>query len=138
MCQAAALETTQGRAPGRPQNSMVESAATEVSLFRQLRLLVTTCVASVGALFWSMILLFMLKVGFALIVCQALQGFILDVNANLETRMEINNLYGSFLKALHLGTLEMEEWHLFFCTVYGGSTSWIFLGSGELISLIGD
>eukprot|EP00434_Breviolum_minutum_P020198 symbB.v1.2.017811.t1/scaffold1395.1/size121899/3 len=72
-----------------------------VALFRQLRLLVTTCVASIGALFWSMILLFMLKVGFALIMCQALQGYILDSSANMDTRLEMNNLYGSFSKALY-------------------------------------
>ncbi|CAK9045817.1 unnamed protein product [Durusdinium trenchii] len=72
-----------------------------VSLFRQLRLLVGTCVASIGALFWSMVLLFMCKVGFALIVCQALQGFIMDDNANLDTRLEMNNLYGSFTKSMY-------------------------------------
>ena len=72
-----------------------------VALFRQLRLLVATCVASIGALFWSMVLLFMLKIGFALVMAQALQGFVLDDNANMDTRLEVNNLYGSFSKALY-------------------------------------
>lgn len=72
-----------------------------LAVFRQLRLLVGTCVASIGALFWSMVLLLVLKLGFALIICQALQGFIVDANADLDARMEMNTLYGSFLKALY-------------------------------------
>ncbi|CAE7023046.1 Cacna1g [Symbiodinium natans] len=72
-----------------------------VALFRQLRLLVGTCLASIGALFWSMVMLFLIKLGFALIICQALQGYILDEANDLDTRLEMNNLYGSFLKALY-------------------------------------
>jgi len=72
-----------------------------VNLFRQLRLLVGTCVASMGALFWSMVLLILLKLGFALVICQALQGFIMDDQQNMETRLLMNNLYGNFLKALY-------------------------------------
>ncbi|CAK9106609.1 Voltage-dependent T-type calcium channel subunit alpha-1G, partial [Durusdinium trenchii] len=71
-----------------------------LTMFRQLRLLVGTCVASIGALFWSMVLLLVLKLGFALIICQALQGFIMDPAA-AGLRLEMNNLYGSFLKALY-------------------------------------
>ncbi|CAE7402736.1 Scn11a [Symbiodinium pilosum] len=72
-----------------------------VALFRQLRLLVGTCIASIGALFWSMVMLFLVKLGFSLIICQAIQGFILDDQNDLDTRLEMNNLYGSFLKALY-------------------------------------
>ncbi|CAK9027338.1 unnamed protein product [Durusdinium trenchii] len=72
-----------------------------LTMFRQLRLLVGTCVASIGALFWSMVLLLVLKLGFALIICQALQGFIMDPAADRDARLEMNNLYGSFLKALY-------------------------------------
>ncbi|CAE7896910.1 Sodium channel protein type 10 subunit alpha [Symbiodinium microadriaticum] len=72
-----------------------------VALFRQLRLLVTTCVASIGALFWSMVMLFLIKLGFALIICQALQSYILDESNDMDTRLEMNWLYGSFLKALY-------------------------------------
>lgn len=72
-----------------------------VQLFRQLRLLVGTCVASIGALFWSMVLLMVLKVGFALVICQALQPVILDPTTEDVTRLEVNRLYGSFLKALY-------------------------------------
>lgn len=60
-----------------------------------------TCVASIGALFWSMVLLMVLKVGFALVFCQALQPVILDPNTVESTRLEVNRLYGSFLKALY-------------------------------------
>lgn len=72
-----------------------------VQLFRQLRLLVGTCIASIGALFWSMILLMVMKVGFALIICQALQGVVMDPGTEESTRIEVNRLYGSFLKALY-------------------------------------
>ena len=48
-----------------------------------------------------MVLLMVLKVGFALIICQALQGVILDPNTEDTTRQEVNRLYGSFLKALY-------------------------------------
>ncbi|CAE7896908.1 Sodium channel protein type 11 subunit alpha [Symbiodinium microadriaticum] len=72
-----------------------------VNMFRQLRLLVGTCVASMGALFWSMVLLCLLKLGFALVICQALQGFIMDDSHDMATRLEMNNLYGNFLKAFY-------------------------------------
>ena len=42
-----------------------------------------------------------LKVGFALVFCQALQPVILDPNTVESTRLEVNRLYGSFLKALY-------------------------------------
>ncbi|CAE7451133.1 CACNA1H, partial [Symbiodinium pilosum] len=71
-----------------------------VSLFRQLRILVGTCVASIGALFWSMVLLVVLQIGFALAMCQALQLFILDAGQDLDTRLEMHTLYGSFGRAL--------------------------------------
>lgn len=72
-----------------------------VTIFRQLRLLVGTCIASIGALFWSMVLLMVLKVGFALIICQALQGYVLDDHQDLDTRLLVNNLYGDFGKAFY-------------------------------------
>ena len=34
---------------------------------------VGTCVASIGALFWSMVLLLVLKLGFALIICRLVE-----------------------------------------------------------------
>ncbi len=73
----------------------------KVSAFRQLRMLVKTCVASIGALGWSMVLLLLLKLSFALAICQALQGYIQDENENYESRMELYVFYGSFLRALY-------------------------------------
>jgi len=73
----------------------------KVAAFRQLRMLVKTCVASVGALGWSMVLLLLLKLSFALAICQALQGYIQDEAENYESRMELYVFYGSFLRALY-------------------------------------
>jgi len=72
-----------------------------VAAFRQLRMLVKTCVASIGALGWSMVLLLLLKLSFALAICQALQGYIQDETENYESRMELYVFYGSFSRALY-------------------------------------
>lgn len=72
-----------------------------VSLFRQLRILVGTCIASLGALFWSMVLLMILQIGFALAICQALQLFITDPAANLADRLELREYYGNFLATMY-------------------------------------
>jgi len=72
-----------------------------VSLFRQLRILVGTCVASIGALFWSMVLLMVLQIGFALAICQALQLFIADEREELADRLEMRQYYGNFLKTVY-------------------------------------
>jgi len=72
-----------------------------VSAFRQLRVLVATCLASIGALIWSMILLVVLKVAVSLMAGQALQTFILDENEDLDARIEMNTLYGSFTKSFY-------------------------------------
>ena len=50
-----------------------------LSLFRQLRHLVGTCIASVGAMFWSIVLLVLCQLTFALMACQALQPFIMTL-----------------------------------------------------------
>ena len=72
-----------------------------LSLFRQLRHLVGTCVASIGALFWSIVLILLCQLTFALIICQALQPFILDDQADFEARLQMNSWYGSFFKAMY-------------------------------------
>lgn len=71
-----------------------------VAVFRELRLLVSSMLASLGTLFWSIVLLLVVKVGFALMISQALQDFVLDEGQDLDTRKLINSFYGSFLKAL--------------------------------------
>ena len=70
-------------------------------VFRQLKLLVRTCIASIGALFWSLVLLLLLNIAFALMISQALQTFILDDSADLEARLVMNEWYGSFTKSFY-------------------------------------
>ena len=72
-----------------------------LSIFRQLRHLVGTCIASIGALFWSIVLLMLCQLTFSLMICQALQPFILNDQADFETRKVMNNWYGSFFKAMY-------------------------------------
>ena len=70
-------------------------------VFRQLKLLVRTCVASIGALFWSLVLLLLLNIAFALMISQALQTFILDDAADLDARLQMHEFYGSFTKSFY-------------------------------------
>ena len=70
-------------------------------VFRQLKLLVRTCVASIGALFWSLVLLLLLNIAFALMISQALQTFILDDSADMDARLQMNDWYGSFTKSFY-------------------------------------
>ena len=70
-----------------------------LSIFLPLRVLVGTCVASLGAFFWSLILLLVLKITFALIVSQALQSWILDETQDMSARLQIHAMYGSFFES---------------------------------------
>ena len=72
-----------------------------VAAFRQVRVLIASCMASVGALGWSMVLLLVMQLSFALVICQALQGFIQDDNADYDARLLLYGLYGSFFRALY-------------------------------------
>ena len=72
-----------------------------VAAFRQVRILIASCVASVGALGWSMVLLLVMQLSFALVICQALQGFIQDDKADYDARLLLYSLYGSFFRALY-------------------------------------
>lgn len=66
-----------------------------------LRALVSTCIASIGALFWSMILLFLCKAMCALVLSQTVHSFIMDSDDNLDIRIFVNHYYGSFVKAMY-------------------------------------
>ena len=57
-----------------------------LSMLRQLRQLVATCIASIGALFWSLVLLLFLKLIFALMLSQMMQLYIQDPEENYEER----------------------------------------------------
>eukprot|EP00439_Symbiodinium_sp_Y106_P015806 s1723_g2.t1 len=72
-----------------------------VNLFRQLRVLISACISSLSALFWSLVLMVLLELGFTIIICQSLQEYILDEQQDLETRRAISVLYGSFGRALY-------------------------------------
>lgn len=48
-----------------------------------------------------MVLLLLLKLGFALAISQALQGYIQDLEASYDSRILIYDYYGSFLRALY-------------------------------------
>lgn len=72
-----------------------------VAAFRQVRVLIASCMASVGALGWSMVLLLVMQLSFALVICQALQGFIQDDKADYDARLLLYSLYGSFFRALY-------------------------------------
>mmetsp|Transcript_42148 Transcript_42148/g.98320 ORF Transcript_42148/g.98320 Transcript_42148/m.98320 type:complete len:544 (-) Transcript_42148:110-1741(-) len=72
-----------------------------VNLFHPLRVLLSTCIASIGALFWSMTLLLVLKLGFSLLICQAIHPFLVDTTLELATRNEMYLLYGSFWNTMY-------------------------------------
>eukprot|EP00438_Fugacium_kawagutii_P014995 Skav227493 [mRNA] locus=scaffold282:113848:117214:+ [translate_table: standard] len=90
-----------------------------VAAFRQVRILIASCMASVGALGWSMVLLLVMQLSFALVICTALQGFIQDDAADYQDRLLLYNLYGSdgldpwLVMAFDVdgdGTLSPQEW----------------------------
>ncbi|CAJ1339974.1 unnamed protein product [Effrenium voratum] len=72
-----------------------------MTLFRPLRVLASTFVASIGALFWSMVLLMILKFISALLLVQSLHGFIVDDTQEFEARKLMNEYYGSGWRAVY-------------------------------------
>lgn len=66
-----------------------------------LRALVSTCIASGGALAWSMILLFLCKAMCALILSQTVHSFIMFSLDDLEVRIFAQEYYGSFFRAMY-------------------------------------
>lgn len=70
-------------------------------IFGQLRMLLATTIASMGAFFWSILLLFMFQVSFSLIISQLIHAPIVDATNNLQTREWLNARYGSFFKTLY-------------------------------------
>eukprot|EP00930_Biecheleria_cincta_P059272 TRINITY_DN45017_c0_g1_i1.p1 TRINITY_DN45017_c0_g1~~TRINITY_DN45017_c0_g1_i1.p1 ORF type:complete len:564 (-),score=85.95 TRINITY_DN45017_c0_g1_i1:167-1831(-) len=71
------------------------------TLFRQLRILVKTIIASVSAVVWSLVVLLLAQVTYALIPCQALHTFIVDDANDYESRIWVNRTFGSFSKSLY-------------------------------------
>eukprot|EP00931_Biecheleriopsis_adriatica_P005152 TRINITY_DN10669_c0_g1_i1.p1 TRINITY_DN10669_c0_g1~~TRINITY_DN10669_c0_g1_i1.p1 ORF type:complete len:530 (-),score=73.75 TRINITY_DN10669_c0_g1_i1:97-1686(-) len=72
-----------------------------LKLFRQLRVLASTFAASVGALFWSMVVLAIYMCIGALLLSQSLHGFIVDPEMDADMRVWVNNRYGNARKAFY-------------------------------------
>ncbi|CAE7397970.1 Scn10a [Symbiodinium natans] len=72
-----------------------------VKLFRQLRILTYTILASVGALFWSMMLLLLLNAVGGMVLSQALQSYILDTEQPHGDRQLVFKLFGDSARAMY-------------------------------------
>eukprot|EP00930_Biecheleria_cincta_P034240 TRINITY_DN23677_c0_g1_i1.p1 TRINITY_DN23677_c0_g1~~TRINITY_DN23677_c0_g1_i1.p1 ORF type:complete len:607 (-),score=91.72 TRINITY_DN23677_c0_g1_i1:20-1840(-) len=70
-------------------------------IFGQLRMLLATCLASMGAFAWSVALLFLFQVSFSLIISQLLHSTIVDSSNDVLLRQWLNDRYGSFFKSLY-------------------------------------
>mmetsp|Transcript_126139 Transcript_126139/g.251942 ORF Transcript_126139/g.251942 Transcript_126139/m.251942 type:complete len:584 (-) Transcript_126139:108-1859(-) len=68
--------------------------------FQELRILLKTMQASVMAVFWSMCMMFLFMLMMAMLLCQLLHDFIISETEELQSRMDLNDLYGSGTKAL--------------------------------------
>eukprot|EP00930_Biecheleria_cincta_P029945 TRINITY_DN20777_c0_g2_i1.p1 TRINITY_DN20777_c0_g2~~TRINITY_DN20777_c0_g2_i1.p1 ORF type:complete len:616 (-),score=112.55 TRINITY_DN20777_c0_g2_i1:236-2083(-) len=72
-----------------------------MTLFSPLRVLAATFVASIGALFWSLILLLILNIVGGLILCQSLHSFVVDATQDFEDRLWVNRFYGNAAKSIY-------------------------------------
>eukprot|EP00931_Biecheleriopsis_adriatica_P115923 TRINITY_DN9165_c0_g3_i4.p1 TRINITY_DN9165_c0_g3~~TRINITY_DN9165_c0_g3_i4.p1 ORF type:complete len:532 (+),score=80.57 TRINITY_DN9165_c0_g3_i4:35-1630(+) len=79
----------------------VMSVIRVASLIRPLRILVRTIVVSSGALVWSLILLLVLQMFYAVLMCQSLYAFLLDDSIDLDLRRNVNRQFGSFSKSFY-------------------------------------
>lgn len=71
------------------------------TLFRHLRILVKTIISSLSALIWSLVILLLAQVTYALILCQALNSFITDITMDYDTRFWVNRMFGNFVKSMY-------------------------------------
>jgi len=72
-----------------------------LKLFRQLRVIVETVVASISALFWSLVLLGILQLVAGLFICQMLQNHIEDQSLDYDIRNWLYKQYGTSTRALY-------------------------------------
>jgi len=72
-----------------------------MELFRQLRVLMRTIASSFLSLMWSMTILGILMLVGALFLCQALHEFIIEDSNDYETRVWVNDNYGTASKSLY-------------------------------------
>jgi len=72
-----------------------------MTAFTQLRVLAKTILASVGALFWSMVVLGLIMLISALFLCQTLDDFMQDETQPLESRKWVYTRFGSTSRAAY-------------------------------------
>lgn len=72
-----------------------------ITLFEPLRDIVDSFVASLSALVWSMVVLFMVQMIAALVLCETLHQYVVDDSNDLETRLWVNERYGSYFKSMY-------------------------------------
>jgi len=79
-------------------------------LFRHLRVLLATIASSFQSLIWSMIILCLCQLTYGLVICQMLQPSIVDPSLDENTRLWIDERYGTALRA----------WYSFFEVTFSG------------------
>jgi len=62
---------------------------------KELRFILDTLLGSLGAVFWSILLMVMFQWMMAMVLCQSLHGFIVDASQDLVERKWVNAHYGS-------------------------------------------
>mmetsp|Transcript_80938 Transcript_80938/g.212468 ORF Transcript_80938/g.212468 Transcript_80938/m.212468 type:complete len:580 (+) Transcript_80938:125-1864(+) len=82
-----------------------------MQLCSPLRVLIRTILSSFASLFWSMVILCAFMLMASLFLCQTLQDFIKDEEQDKQTRLWVNQHYGTASKAL---------WTMFEITFSGG------------------
>lgn len=70
-------------------------------MFEKLRILVATVGASVLAFVWSVVLMFIVMLGAALILCQLVAGYLHDENVDELTRVWMYRMYGTFTRSFY-------------------------------------
>lgn len=68
-------------------------------IFRQLRILCHSIANSVGALCWSLMLIFVIQLIASILMAQALQSYLRDENVNLSDRQFVYESFGTFARA---------------------------------------
>eukprot|EP00441_Pelagodinium_beii_P016058 CAMPEP_0197678852 /NCGR_PEP_ID=MMETSP1338-20131121/90722_1 /TAXON_ID=43686 ORGANISM="Pelagodinium beii, Strain RCC1491" /NCGR_SAMPLE_ID=MMETSP1338 /ASSEMBLY_ACC=CAM_ASM_000754 /LENGTH=80 /DNA_ID=CAMNT_0043259837 /DNA_START=62 /DNA_END=301 /DNA_ORIENTATION=- len=70
-------------------------------MLRQLRVLLLTIIASIGAFGWSIILLLLFKVAYAIVLTMVLSQYILDPSNDFDDRKWVNKHYGDFFTTMY-------------------------------------
>merc|ERR1739848_482940 len=68
-------------------------------IFRQLRILVHAIYSSLGALAWSMVLLFVIQLSSAIFITQSLQQYLQDEGQNVQDQQVVYDHFGTFARS---------------------------------------